>query len=42
MTYNLARMARQAGVRRDLTLRPGEPATGPEKNLARLYLAGGR
>lgn len=37
--YNLARMARQKGIRRDLTLRPVEPAIGPERELARLYLA---
>uniref|UniRef100_UPI00292F7020 hypothetical protein n=1 Tax=Clavibacter michiganensis TaxID=28447 RepID=UPI00292F7020 len=37
--YNLAQMARSAGVRRDTTLRPIEPAIGPEKDLARLYLA---
>ncbi|WP_103728991.1 phage minor head protein [Novosphingobium sp. HII-3] len=37
--YNLAQMARRAGARRDTTLRPVEPAIGPEKDLARLYLA---
>lgn len=39
MAYDLAALARQAGVRRDLTLRPIEPARGPEQDLARLYLA---
>jgi len=39
MPYDLIRMARQAGIRRDVTLRPVEPALGPEKDLARLYLA---
>ena len=39
MPYDLAQMARRAGVRRDVTLRPVEPAIGPEKDLARLYLA---
>lgn len=39
MAYDLAQMARSAGVRRDTTLRPVEPAIGPEKDLARLYLA---
>lgn len=39
MPYDLARLARQAGARRDLTLRPIEPARGPEQDLARLYLA---
>lgn len=38
-SYNLAALARQAGVRRDLTLRPIEPAIGPQQDLARLYLA---
>lgn len=39
MPYDLARMARAKGIRRDVTLRPVEPAVGPEKDLARLYLA---
>lgn len=39
MAYDLAQMARSAGVRRDTTLRPVEPAIGPEQDLARLYLA---
>lgn len=39
MAYNLAAMARQAGIKRDITLRPVTPAVGPEQDLARLYLA---
>mgnify|MGYP002723426931 CR=1 FL=1 len=39
MPYDLARMARQAGIKRDVALRPVTPAVGPEQDLARLYLA---
>lgn len=39
MRYNLARMARQAGVRRDVTLRPIQPARANEIALGKLYLA---
>lgn len=39
MRYDLPRMARQKGIKRDLTLRPIEPARSAEIALARLYLA---
>lgn len=39
MPYNLAAMARAKGIRRDITVRPVEPARGPAGDLARLYLA---
>ncbi|WP_159975862.1 MULTISPECIES: phage minor head protein [unclassified Novosphingobium] len=39
MPYDLATMARAKGIRRDITVRPVEPARGPEQDLASLYLA---
>ncbi len=39
MPFDLIRMARQQGVRRDVDVRPIEPAIGPQKDLARLYTA---
>lgn len=38
MPYDLARMARQAGVRRDVTLRPIFPTQSQAQDLARLYV----
>lgn len=37
--YNLAALARQKGIRRNLALRPIAPSRGPEIALARLYTA---
>lgn len=38
MRYDLPALARQKGIKRSTTLRPIEPARGPELSLARLYL----
>lgn len=38
MTYDLAMMARRAGVRRDVTFRPIFPTQAQAQDLARLYL----
>lgn len=39
MPYDLAAMVKASGARRNIVLRPIEPARGPEQDLARLYLA---
>lgn len=39
MQYNLTRMAKQAGGRRDITLRPVQPTRANEIALAKLYTA---